>query len=221
MMKTMPKWSRQRKNKLLSTFEELYPDPASELNFKNNYQLLIAVVLSAQCTDKKVNDVTPILFKRYPNFKSLQAADTQELEEIIRPINYYRTKTRNIIKLADCIESRFKSRLPRTRKDLMSLSGVGQKTANVVLGELQIEPSFPVDTHVFRVSRRLGLAQEQTPEKVEEELKKHFPPGSWRNLHHWFIFHGRRVCKARNPLCKECTVSNFCIWEDKADVLKR
>jgi endonuclease-3 len=198
-----------RKN-LLKKFAELYPNPRSELSFSNEYELVTAVVLSAQCTDKKVNEVTPKLFKRYPSFKALAKAEVSEVEEIIRQVNYYKTKSKNLIGLGQKVEKDFGGTLPSTEEDLTSLPGVGRKTANVVLSEQGKTPALPVDTHVFRVSQRLGLAKGKTTDKVEEELKALFEPAQWRNLHHWLIFHGRRVCKAQNPLCAACTLRELC-----------
>ncbi len=195
---------------LIPTFAKLYPEPQSELNFTTGYELLIAVVLSAQCTDKKVNEVTPKLFKLYPSFKKLSTAQLQSVEEIIRPINYYKTKAKNLIALSQRVESEFHGTVPLSRKELISLPGVGQKTANVVLGELEVEHTFPVDTHVFRVSKRLGLSQGKTVEAVEEDLKKVFEKKDWRTLHHCLIFHGRRVCKAVSPRCNECVLLEYC-----------
>jgi endonuclease-3 len=200
----------KRKQALLDQLRMLYPEPKSELNFNNEYQLLVSVVLSAQCTDKKVNDTTPALFKKYPNFKQLAKADVAEVEGIIRQINYYKTKSKNIVSTAQIITANFGGAVPRSMEELTSLPGVGRKTANVVLGELGIEPSIAVDTHVFRVSRRLGVAKGANPSEVEQSLRKGFPPSSWRDLHHQLIFHGRRVCKARNPLCGECLLANSC-----------
>lgn len=200
----------QKKRALLSRLASLYPDPRSELDFSNEYQLLIAVMLSAQCTDKKVNEVTRELFKEYPNFKSLGAAAVSEVEKIIRPINYFKTKSRNIVATSAEITARHKGHVPKTFDELTSLPGVGRKTANVVLGETGAVPSLPVDTHVFRVSRRLGLSSGKNPDAVEEDLKRNFPSSEWRNLHHRLIFHGRRVCKAQNPLCGECTLRALC-----------
>ena len=199
-----------KKKKLLSEFERLYPDPESELNFKGKYQLLVSVILSAQCTDKKVNQVTPELFSKYPSFKALSEAKIPDLEKIIRPINYYKSKSKHILAMANRVRDEFKGKLPSTHKELTSLAGVGNKTANVVLSELGIEPAFPVDTHVFRVSKRLGLAESDNRDKVEGELKKQFKPETWRNLHHWLIFHGRRVCKAQSPQCVSCSISALC-----------
>jgi len=198
------------KRVLLTSLAELYPNPHSELDFSNEYQLLIAVVLSAQCTDRKVNHVTPSLFQRYRDFKSLSQAKLVDVEAIIRPINYFKTKSKNIIETAKRVVQQHASTLPKTREELISLPGVGRKTANVVLGELGVEPSFPVDTHVFRVAHRLGLSEGRTPDAVEADLKRLFAPAEWRNLHHRFIFHGRRVCKARNPACALCVLHGLC-----------
>lgn len=197
-------------NFILSTFAKLYPDPHSELNFRNSYELLVAVMLSAQCTDKKVNEVTPSLFERFPDFEKLARARLTDVEKIIRPVNYYRTKARNLLSMAETVSSELDGKLPRTREGLMALPGVGQKTASVILSELRIEPALPVDTHVFRVARRLGLSSGKDPREVEEDLKRSFPSKTWRELHHWLIFHGRRVCKARGPACSSCPLSQRC-----------
>ena len=207
-----------KKAKLIKILSKEYPNPKSELNFKNNYELLIAVILSAQCTDKKVNQVTPDLFKKYPDFKSLSAAKTSDLQKIIKPINYYITKSKNLIKTAIIISGSHNGTLPKTHAEMTNLPGVGRKTANVVLGELGYEKTFPVDTHVMRVSKRLGLSKHSKPDLVEEELKIHFKEDLWRNLHHWLILHGRRVCKAQNPSCNECKLAKYC---PKSGVLKK
>ncbi|RIL08549.1 MAG: endonuclease III [Proteobacteria bacterium] len=199
---------------LLKLLGGLYPEPRSELNFSNDYQLTICVILSAQCTDKKVNEVTPALFSRYPDFRSLAKGRVVSVEKIIRQVNYYRTKARNIIAASKQIMERFSGKLPDTHPDLISLPGIGQKTANVILGERGVAATFPVDTHVFRVSKRLGLASGKTPEKVEEELKQRFQKRYWRFLHHALILHGRRVCKAQRPLCGECKLKNICDYFD-------
>lgn len=196
--------------KLLSSFAKLYPNPRSELNFSSEYQLIVAVMLSAQCTDKKVNEVIPTLFKKYGTFRALKSAKVTDVAQIIRPINYFKTKSKNLVSMAKLVEDQFSGQLPKTHADLITLPGVGQKTANVIQSELGTSPTFPVDTHVFRVSKRLGLAKANTPEKVEEELKVRFDSRHWRNLHHWLIFHGRRVCKARNPLCASCSLAPIC-----------
>lgn len=199
-----------KKRQLLKIFEDLYPDPQSELNFKNEYQLVVCVMLSAQSTDKKVNEISPELFARFPSYTELAQAKLASIEKIIRPINYYITKAKHLKAMAAKVVSEFKGKLPRTHEGLTSLPGVGNKTANVVLSELKITPAFPVDTHVFRVAKRLGLANSENRDVVEGELTKAFPPETWRNLHHWLIFHGRRVCIARRPKCDECAVASLC-----------
>jgi endonuclease III len=197
------------KRKLLKIFVKLYPHPRSELNFKTHYQLIVSVILSAQCTDKKVNQVTPVLFKKYSSFAELGKARLNTVEKIIRPINYYKTKSKNIIAMAKIVDQELKGKLPKKHEELQKLPGVGRKTANVVLVEMG-KDALPVDTHVFRVSRRLGLAKGRNPDQVEDELKQEFKSEHWRNLHHWLIFHGRRVCKAQRPLCGECRLSDIC-----------
>lgn len=197
-------------DRLVKDLQLLYPDPKSELDFINNFQLLIAVVLSAQCTDKKVNQVTPLLFREFPGFPALATASQEKLEEILRPINYFKTKARNVRSLAEMVVNEFGGEVPRNSDDLQKLPGVGQKTSNVVLGEMRVHPTLAVDTHVFRVARRLGLTKGTKPNVVEEDLKKLFPPDLWRNLHHWLILHGRRVCKAQRPLCSTCLLVEYC-----------
>lgn len=200
----------EQQNELIQILGRAYPDPKSELNFANNYQLLVAVLLSAQCTDKKVNQVTPQFFQLYPGFEDLAKAQISDIEEIIRPINYYKTKSKNLLNLARDIVERHCGQVPLTFESLIDLPGVGQKTANVVLSETGTAFTFPVDTHVFRLSHRLGLANGKTPELVEDQLKQRFEPTLWRNLHHWLILHGRRVCKAQTPQCLECDLRAIC-----------
>lgn len=195
---------------IIKVLSKSYPEPKSELNFSNEYELLVAVVLSAQCTDKKVNEVTQELFKLYPDPTTLAKAKLSSLERVVKPINYYKTKSKNLLGLAKMLVENFNGKVPRNFDDIRKLPGVGQKTANVVLGELGAEKTFPVDTHVFRVSKRLGFATAKTREKVEEELKGRFDKKLWRKLHHWLILHGRRVCKSQKPLCNECKLAKFC-----------
>ncbi len=202
--------STYARRKILEILGELYPSPQSELYFTNEYELLIAVVLSAQCTDKKVNEVTPTLFARYPSFAALSKAKVEDTAEIIRTINYYKTKARHLVALAVKIVDEHKGNLPNAHEKLIELPGVGRKTANVVLSELGVVPTFPVDTHVYRVSKRLGFATGGTPHRVEDELKDLFPPSIWRPLHHWLILHGRRTCTARSPRCNECLLGRYC-----------
>ena len=200
----------RKRAELLATLAELYPEPRSELNFADDFELIVAVMLSAQCTDVKVNQVTPTLFKKYPNALQLSKAKLSDVEAIIRPINYFKTKSKNIIATSAILQTQYNGTLPRTHDELTALPGVGRKTANVVLGETGAAPALPVDTHVFRVAHRLGLSQGKNPEAVERDLMKQFPSSEWRPLHHRLIFHGRRVCKARNPACDACALRRLC-----------
>ena len=200
----------KKRAELLTILARLYPEPRSELDFSNDFELIIAVMLSAQCTDVKVNQVTPILFKKYPTAARLAKAKLSDVEAVIRPINYFKTKSKNIIATSSVLSSQYGGEVPRTHEELIALPGVGRKTANVVLGETGAVPALPVDTHVFRVARRLGLSEGKTPEAVEHDLMKRFLSSEWRPLHHRLIFHGRRVCKARNPMCAECELRAIC-----------
>lgn len=202
--------SATHNHKVLKLLGKLYPDAHSELSFRNEFELVVAVVLSAQCTDKKVNEVTPELFKRYPDFKSLAKARLSSVEKIIRPVNYYKTKAKHLIAMSKLVHTDFKGRLPVKLEQLIKLPGVGRKTASVVQCEIGKEPALPVDTHVFRVSKRLGIATGKNVEAVEMSLRKNFPPETWRLLHHSLIFHGRRVCKAQRPLCENCKLAKVC-----------
>ena len=196
--------------KILEKLRELFPEAASELTFDSPFQLVIAVMLSAQCTDKKVNEVTPTLFAKYPNFAKLAKADPDAVAKILRPINYYQTKTKHAIAAAKLVIEEFKGELPITHDELLTLPGVGRKTANVVLSELGHEHALAVDTHVFRVAKRLGLAVGENVRTVEDELKIHFKKEEWRDLHHGLILHGRRTCKARTPECSACALEPLC-----------
>jgi endonuclease-3 len=200
----------KKRKQLLTILEELYPTANSELTFRNEYQLLIAVMLSAQCTDVLVNQVTPALFSKYPDFTALSRARLGTVEKLIGSVNYFKTKAKNIIATSKVVVADHDSCLPKTMDTLIGLPGVGRKTANVVLGETGAAPAIPVDTHVFRVSRRLGLSKGATTDKVEADLMKLFAPETWRGLHHRLIFHGRRVCKARIPNCRECSLHKLC-----------
>ncbi len=197
-------------NRILDVLKQLYPNPRSELNFSNEFQLVVAVTLSAQCTDKKVNEVTPELFTKFPNFKTLAVAKSSELERIIRPVNYYRTKAKNLIAMAQLVISAFSGVLPREHAQLVTLPGVGRKTANVVVGELGVAPALPVDTHVYRLTHRLALSSGKTVRDVENDLCSLFAPQDWRALHHSLILHGRKVCKAQRPACASCELGSLC-----------
>ena len=188
-----------------------YPEAHCELDYRSPYQLLVATILSAQCTDKRVNMVTPALFERFPSAESLAMADPRELESLIKPTGFFRNKTRSLLGMAGAVLDRFRGSIPDTMEELVTLPGVGRKTANVVLGTGFGKPEgVVVDTHVGRVSRRLGLTRLTDPVKVERVLMKLFPRKDWTLLSHLLIFHGRRVCVARRPRCAECVLNDLC-----------
>lgn len=204
------KFSSAKKNKLLNSLRQLYGVPKTELEYRNPFELLISVMLSAQSTDRKVNQVTKELFKKYKNAKALSQAKIEDVELVIKEVNYYITKSKHLIETSKILVEKFNSIVPKTHAELISLPGVGNKTANVVMSELGYGYAFPVDTHVFRVSKRIGLAVSDDRNKVESELCKHFDKNDWHDLHHWLIFHGRRICIARKPKCSECDISALC-----------
>lgn len=200
----------QRYESIVDYFRQNAPEAASELNFRNPYELIVAVILSAQCTDKRVNLTTPELFKTYPSVEALAEADEDEVFEIIRSISYPRSKARHIIGSAKKIVSDFNSEVPSDIDALLTLPGVGRKTANVVASIVYNEPVIAVDTHVFRVARRIGLSRGSTPRAVELDLEKHIAEELRPIAHHWLILHGRYVCTAKKPQCEHCGIKNFC-----------
>ncbi len=202
--------ARDKAELFFRKLKDYYGKPGTALNYSNPFQLLIAVILSAQTTDKQVNKITPNLFSRYPTPEKMAGARSEELEKLIKGIGLYKNKTRALINCAKKIVNDFSGEIPDTREDLMSLPGVGRKSANVVLAVVFGKASFPVDTHVFRVSWRLGLTSGKTPDKVEEEITSIYPEEEWIVFHHLLISHGRTICKARKPLCPECPVGKDC-----------
>ncbi len=198
-------------NRILDQIEEIFPHAQCELKHESPFQLLVAVVLSAQTTDEAVNKVTPALFSAYPTSKDLAQADIHTVETYIAKIGLYRNKARSIVKLSQDLEMKFHGEVPKTYKELMSLAGVGRKTANVVRSVAFDIPSFAVDTHVDRVSKRLGLAKPyDSVEKVEEKLKRKIDRDRWNQGHHDFIFFGRYLCQARSPKCEQCPFPDIC-----------
>ncbi|MBR4420939.1 MAG: endonuclease III [Erysipelotrichaceae bacterium] len=196
---------------IIRYLDELYPDARCELNHRSGFELLIAVVLSAQTTDERVNSVTPELFSKYPDARSLSEAGVKDVEKIIKPIGLYHNKAVNIIKLSKKLVDDFHGEVPDDRGSLESLPGVGRKTANVILSNCFDYPAFAVDTHVSRVSKRLGIAEEgDDPMKIEEKLMDMFPRRMWGKLHHQFIFFGRYKCKAMKPECSGCRLRKYC-----------
>ena len=197
-----------RAAEVMRELEKLYPEAKPELNFSNPFETLIATILSAQCTDKRVNMVTARLFPEYPDAFAMAKLEPEELEPLIRECGLYRNKAKNIVAASRALVEQYDGVVPSTREQLMKLPGVGQKTAGVVLLAAFGEAQFPVDTHVFRVSRRIGMADANTPEKVEVQLKNLLPEEIWSFGHHLLIWHGRRVCDARKPACDRCPLAD-------------
>jgi endonuclease-3 len=199
-----------RARRLGRLLAQLYPDAQCALHHENPLQLLIATILSAQCTDARVNVVTPSLFRRFPDAMAFAMADPLELETAIKSTGFFRNKARNIQACCNQLLSQYQGRLPRTLEELVQLPGVGRKTANVILGNAFGVPGITVDTHVGRLSRRMGLTEQTDPEKVERDLMGLIPKKAWTLFSHRMIFHGRRVCHARKPNCTECTLAKLC-----------
>ena len=203
---------KERYQYIIHYFETYMPVAETELAFENPYQLLVAVILSAQCTDKRVNLTTPAIFNRYPTVEALSEASFEELFPLVKSISYPNNKTRHLIGMAQKLRDQFGGQVPMTVEELVQLPGVGRKTANVITSVVDRQPNMAVDTHVFRVSRRIGLVPESasTPLAVEKELVKHIPKELVHKSHHWLILHGRYVCLARNPRCGECGIRPAC-----------
>lgn len=201
---------RSRGKRILAGLEQLYPDAGPELDFTNHFELLIAVILSAQATDVSVNLATPELFKAYPDPFAMAQATPEEIEPYIRTIGLYRNKAKHCVSTARMLAEQYNGELPRTMTELIKLPGVGRKTANVVLSAAYQVPAIAVDTHVGRLARRLGFSKETNPDKVEKDLQRVFPEETWIFLHHGLILHGRRVCTARNPDCAACALAPDC-----------
>lgn len=198
-------------NLIIKCLDKLYPNAKCELKHSSNFQLLVAVVLSAQTTDDKVNSVTPILFKKYPNAEKLSKAKLSDVESIIRPIGLYHNKALNIISLSKILVDKFNGEVINDRDVLESLPGVGRKTCNVILNNCFDVPTFAVDTHVSRVAKRLSIVEiNDDPKQIEEKLMNYFPSKSWGKLHHQFIFFGRYKCKSLKPDCNDCPLKKIC-----------
>lgn len=201
---------KQRAATVAERLTAAYPDALCELDHRNPFELLVATILSAQTTDARVNMVTPALFARYPDAASLALADPGVVEEIIRSAGFYQAKTRNLLAMAQALVERYDGQVPTALEDLVTLAGVGRKTANVVRSVAFRLPGLPVDTHVGRLSRRLGLTTEEDPVKVETELGRFLTPEAWGDFSLRLILHGRRVCDAKKPRCAECTLEDVC-----------
>lgn len=198
--------------RVLSYFRELHPEVTTELEFGSVFQLLVAVVLSAQCTDKRVNQVTPELFTHYPDAQAMAEADESEIYEYVKSVSYPNAKARHLVELARMLVSEYGGEVPNDFDALLRLPGVGRKTANVMQAVAFGQSAMPVDTHVYRVSHRLGLVPStaDTPLKVEKMLVKHIPADDLARAHHWLLLHGRYVCTSRKPHCDKCELSNIC-----------
>ncbi len=202
---------KSRAQRVFKILKKEFPNPRTALQHQNAFQLLIATILSAQCTDERVNMVTPALFKKYKNAKGFAEANPAELEQDIRSTGFFRMKTKSIIGCCKALVERFGGEVPNNLNDLVTLPGVGRKTANVVLGQaFGIASGVVVDTHVHRLAQRLGFSEADTPEKIEEDLMKLFPKKQWIDLGSTLILHGRKTCHARSPKCTECVVRDHC-----------
>ncbi|MGX9844995.1 endonuclease III [Streptococcus iniae] len=213
---------RERLKKVLTIIGEMFPEAKGELVWQTPFQLLIAVILSAQTTDKAVNKVTPLLWAKYPEIEDLAAANLSDGENCLRTIGLYKNKAKNIIKTANLILQQFHGELPKTHKELESLPGVGRKTANVVLGEVYGIPGIAVDTHVARVSKRLAIsAQDADVSEIEADLMKKIPKKDWVITHHRLIFFGRYHCLAKNPKCDICPLQSYCLYYKETSLPKK
>lgn len=201
---------RQRYEGIVGWFAQNQPVAESELHYQTPFQLLVAVILSAQCTDKRVNMVTPALFERFASARELGAATFEEVYPFVKSVSYPNAKARHLIEMARMLESEFGGTVPSDIDALMRLPGVGRKTANVIASIVYDQPVIAVDTHVFRVSHRLGLSRGATPLAVEKDLERHIPENQRAIAHHWLILHGRYVCTARNPSCAQCPLTPWC-----------
>ena len=214
-MRETPAARRARARKILRALARAYPDARIALDFKTPFQLLVATILSAQCTDERVNLVTPGLFRPYPTARQLASAEPARLEQEIRSTGFFRAKTRSLLGMAQALVERHGGEVPREREALTALPGVGLKTANVVIGNAFGGDALAVDTHVFRVSQRLGLARGDDPDDIHDQLVQILPRGQLTQATHLFIVHGRRTCTARAPVCPVCPVRALCPWPHK------
>ncbi len=197
---------------VLNILRDMYPNAKSELNFSNAFELLVATILAAQCTDVRVNKVTSELFKKYRNPHDFLKLSQEELGELIKSCGFYKNKSRNILKTCEILVNEYNGEVPDTREQLVKLPGVGRKTANVVISNAFGKPAIAVDTHVFRVSNRIGLASSENVTDTEKDLMKNIVEEDWSDAHHWLIFHGRRVCNARKPKCEACPLTQYCLY---------
>ena len=203
--------SKVEVNKIIKLLEECYPEPICALEYKKDYELLFAARLAAQCTDARVNTVTPVLYKRYPTLAALAGADVKEMEKIVHPCGFYRVKARDIIAASAMLLGEFNGRVPDTMEDLLRLPGVGRKTANLILGDVHKKPAVVVDTHCIRLSNRIGFVETKDPVKIETALREMLPPEKSSDFCHRLVLHGRAVCRAgKHPACGNCCLAGIC-----------
>ena len=207
---------KERYKNIIEYFEKHLPEAETELKYINSYELLVAVILSAQCTDKRVNIITPSFFNRFPNPEVLAESSVQEIFELIKSCSYPNNKAKHLLGMAKTLQETFNGIVPSEIDELQKLPGVGRKTANVIMSVFFKKPAMAVDTHVFRVSARIGLTtNSKTPLETEKQLVKYFPEDKINIAHHWLILHGRYICKARNPECKNCGIKEFCKYYEQ------
>ena len=208
--------TKQRFKNILAWFEANMPVAESELNYRNPYELLVAVMLSAQCTDKRVNMVTPALFEAYPTPELLAKATSDEVFEYVKSVSYPRSKAEHLVAMAQRLVEVYHGEVPDTIEELQTMQGVGRKTANVVCAVIWNQPTMAVDTHIFRVSERIGLTTgSKNPLQTERQLVKHIPAEVIPKAHHWLLLHGRYICQARKPKCEQCGIAEFCRFFEK------
>ena len=202
--------------RIIDGLKALYPSPVCALNYGKDYELMISVRLSAQCTDARVNEITPALFARYPTLHDFAEAELEEVESYVRSCGFYHHKAKDIIDACRMLEERHGGKVPDTMEELLAIPGIGRKTANLLLGDLYGKPAVVCDTHCIRISNRLGLARGKEPEKVEQQLRAILPPEESSDFCHRLVMHGRAVCDARKPDCKDCTLKELCDYHEEA-----
>jgi len=206
---------RKRLREIAKTLQRTMPSPKMELDHRSPWELLVATILSAQCTDQRVNQVTPSLFRRYRHPAELAAANLPELEQLIRSTGFFKNKAKHLIASSKAVTERFGEQVPHTMEELITLPGVGRKTANVILGNAFGQPSIVVDTHVKRVAKRLGLTRSDNPDLVEQDLQQLVPKSQWTAVSQRLLLHGRYICLARKPRCRTCPIHRHCPWKEK------